>query len=266
MQCLVDSRQVHVHSTEAAGRAAARPPLLLLHGAGQDHRAWLPPWPALQRAGHALYAPDLPGHSDSAGPPCGSIAELAAWVLELLDVLQLGPCALVGHSMGSLVALHVAALAPQRVSHLGMIGSALPMRVSPDLLQRARSDPPSAMEDIARWSHKSSREQPADPALVDSTLRLMQSVQARWPAGDLLATDLGACDSYADGLEMAGRVRAPVELVLGRGDRMTPLRASSELQQRLPQAHASVLDAGHSLMQEQPAAVARALLDLLERR
>lgn len=265
MQCLVDSRQVHVHFSEAAGAAPARP-VLLLHGAGQDHRAWLPLWPALQRAGHALYAPDLPGHSDSAGPPCGSIAELATWVLELLDLLQPGPCALVGHSMGSLVALHVAALAPQRVSHLGMIASALPMRVSPDLLQRARSDPRSAMEDIARWSHKGSREQPADASLVEATLRLMQSVQARWPAGDLLASDLAACDRYTDGLEMAGRVRAAVELVLGRADRMTPLRASAELQQRLPQAHASVLDAGHALMQEQPEAVAQALLDLLARR
>ncbi len=263
MQCLVDARMVHLEYAAGASRDACS--VLLLHGAGQDHRAWSTLLPGLQRAGHRVYAPDLPGHSDSAGPPCTSVEALAAWLLELLDVLGLPRCALVGHSMGSLVALHAAALAPQRISHLAMVATAVPMRVSPVLLERARGDVDAAMRDIAQWSHKGSREQPADPRLLDATLRLMQSVQARWPAGDLLATDLAACDRYADGLEMARRVLAPVQLVLGSADRMTPARATAELRQAIPQAQLSLLDAGHALMQEQPQALLQALLQLLER-
>lgn len=264
MQCLVDSREVHVHELPAAGPGNG-PPVLLLHGACQDHRAWLPVLPGLARAGHAVYAPDLPGHSASAGPPCAGVPELATWLLELLDALAIERCALVGHSMGSLVALHTAALAPRRVSHLGMVGTALPMSVSPALLERARSDAQAAMRDIAAWSHKGSREQPADPARVGETLRLMESVQARWPAGDLLATDLAACDAYSDGLEMARRVTVPALLLLGESDRMTPPRATEQLQQALAQARLERLPAGHALMQEQPDAVVQALLGLLAR-
>lgn len=264
MQCLVDSREVHVHCLPA-GAPEKAPPVVLLHGAAQDHRAWLPVLPGLARAGHAVYAPDLPGHSGSAGPPCVGVPELSAWLLELLDALALERCALVGHSLGSLVALHTAALAPRRVSHVAMVATALPMTVAPALMERARGDVQAAMRDIASWSHRGSREQPPEPTLVDATLRLMQSVQARWPAGDLLATDLAACDAYADGLEMARRMHGPVQLVLGEADRMTPLRATRELQQALPQAVLSVLPAGHALMLEQPDAVVRALLELLAR-
>ena len=264
MQCLVDSREVHVHCLPAAP-GADKGAILLLHGACQDHRAWLPVAGALARAGHAVYMPDLPGHSASAGPPCAGVPELAAWLLELLDALGIDRCALAGHSMGSLACLHLAAMAPQRVSHLALVGTAVPMPVSPVLLERARSDPAAAMQDMALWSHKGSRAQPPDAALVEASLRLMQSVQARWPAGDLLATDLGACNAYAHGLEMARRLRMPVQLVLGDSDRMTLVRATEELRQALPQAGVSRLDAGHALMQERPQELAQALLELLGR-
>lgn len=264
MQCLVDSREVYVHLAGEAVSGATLP-VLLLHGACQDHRAWLPLLPGLARAGHAAYAPDLPGHSASAGPPYSGVPELAGWLLELLDALGLARCALVGHSMGSLIALHAAALAPSRVSHVALVATAVPMAVSPVLLERARGDAQAAMRDMALWSHKGSREQPPDPALVDASLRLMQSVQARWPAGDLLATDLGACNDYRDGLQMAARLRVPVQLVLGRSDRMTPVRATEALREAAPQAQLSLLDSGHALMQEQPDEVLRALLALLAR-
>lgn len=264
MQCLVDSREVHVHRV-CAPPADGRLAVLLLHGACQDHRAWTPVMEGLARAGHEAYAPDLPGHSASAGPPCVGVAELAAWLLDLLDALGLARCALAGHSMGSLVALHAAALAPQRISHVALVGTAVPMPVAPALLERARSDPDSAMRDMALWSHKGSRAQPPDAAAVEATLALMRSVQGRWPAGDLLATDLGACNAYAQGLEMARRLRMPVQLVLGESDRMTPVRATQALREAVPQAGLSLLDAGHALMQERPRELLQALLGLLGR-
>ena len=79
------------------------------------------------------------------------------------------------------------------------------------------------------------------------------------------ATDLGACNAYSHGLEMARRLRMPVQLVLGEADRMTPVRATEELRQALPQAGLSLLDSGHALMQERPRELAQALLELLGR-
>ena len=120
MQCLIDGAAVHVE-TAGAGEAA----LVLVHGACHDHRAWTPVLDALGDSGIALYAPDLPAHGASAGPALPDIAAQAQWLLRLLDACGLTRCALAGHSMGSLIALHAAALAPQRVSHLALVGSAV---------------------------------------------------------------------------------------------------------------------------------------------
>jgi pimeloyl-ACP methyl ester carboxylesterase len=91
----------------------------------------------------------------------------------------------------------------------------------------------------------------------------MQSVQAGNTQGNVLATDLAACNAYADAPNMAARVRAPVVFILGEHDRMTPTQATQRLREALPQARVTQLDAGHALMSEAPAAVAQALTVLL---
>jgi pimeloyl-ACP methyl ester carboxylesterase len=63
-------------------------------------------------------------------PALDSVEALADWLLGLLDAAGVERAALVGHSMGSLIALEAAARAPQRVSHLAMLGTAFPMTVS----------------------------------------------------------------------------------------------------------------------------------------
>ena len=89
-----------------------------------------------------VLAVDLPGHGRSDGAaarrrrgaaPTGSLA--------LLDAAGVERAALVGHSMGSLIALEAAARAPARAStQLALVGTAYPMKVSPALLDdRARA-------------------------------------------------------------------------------------------------------------------------------
>ncbi|SCC92749.1 conserved hypothetical protein [Thiomonas sp. X19] len=265
MQCLVDGNAVHVEYTEPTVIAGAAAPIavVLLHGAANDHRAWLPVAPGLVRAGYAVYAPDLPAHGGSGGPLCTDVAQMAAWVLKLLDACGLERCALAGHSMGSLVALHAAGLAPQRIGHLALVGTAWPMRVAPALLDLAQNQPDVALRNMAMWSHKQQDGQPLQPELVQQTLALMQSVQAGCAQGNVLATDLAACNAYADAPDMAPRVRAPVAFILGEHDRMTPPKATQRLREVLPQARVTILDAGHALMSEAPAAVVQALAALL---
>ena len=250
MQCLIDGAAVHVE-TAGAGDTA----LVLVHGACHDHRAWAPVIDALRDSGIALYAPDLPAHGASAGPALGDIVEQAQWLLRLLDACGLARCALAGHSMGSLAALHAAALAPQRVTHLALIGTAWPMRVSPRLLDLARAQPDEALQRVAAWSHQAD----AAPARVAHDLQIMRAVQAGGGDANLIALDLAACDAYADALDSASRVRARCALLLGRHDRMTPPAAAQTLQQALPAASTTLFDSGHDLMAEAPGALAQAL-------
>jgi pimeloyl-ACP methyl ester carboxylesterase len=55
---------------------------------------------------------------------------MADWLLAALDAAGVTQAALVGHSMGSLIALEAAARAPQRVTHLALLGTAYPMKVA----------------------------------------------------------------------------------------------------------------------------------------
>ncbi len=254
MKCLVDDAEVHV---EVAGdwRPDA-PALVLLHGACNDHSAWDAVMPALGAAGIVVYAPDFPGHGASAGPALESIEAMVDWVTRLLDACGLGACAIGGHSMGSLVALGVAARTPGRIVSLALIGTAAPMRVSPRLLEQARSDAPAAMRAVAAWSHRV-RDGVTDPADEARTLARMQAVEQADPGA--LAIDLAACDACADALAWGAAVRVPTVFVLGQEDRMTPPRAAESLRAAMPHARTVLLPCGHALMDEEASDVARAL-------
>ncbi len=106
------------------------PCVVFLHGAGLDHSVWALLARSFAHHGCAVLAPDFPGHGRSAGAPLSSIAALADWTAVLIDAAGAGAARLVGHSMGSLVALETAARHPDKVAALGLIATAAPMRVS----------------------------------------------------------------------------------------------------------------------------------------
>jgi pimeloyl-ACP methyl ester carboxylesterase len=241
---------------------AALPCVVLVHGALHDHSVWtlLARWCA--HHGFGALAVDLPGHARSAGAPLASVQAMGDWLIALLDAAGVQQAALVGHSMGSLVALEAAARAPQRASRLVMVCTAYPMKVSQALLTTAREQPLQAIEMVNVFSHSTQGAKPAYPGpgswLHGGNRRLMQRVQAGQCDGNLFAHDFAVCDAYANGLQAAAAVRCPVHFILGDADAMTPPRAARELGAAL-KATVHHLPAGHSLMQEQPDGVLNAL-------
>lgn len=247
----------------------ALPCLVFVHGALNDHSVWtlLARWFA--HHGRAVLALDLPGHGDSEGPPPASVEEAAEAVLALLDAAGVQQAALAGHSLGSLIALEAAARVPTRITRLVMIGTAFPMKVSAALLTAAREQPLAAIEMVNRFSIGTLATKPAYPgpgmwlhgssrALMRRTLRRGGEIEGR----NLFEHDFRICDAYAGGLDAAARVRCPATFILGRVDQMTPPRAAQDLAIAL-KAKLVTLDAGHSLMAEQPDAVLTALRSAL---
>ena len=237
----------------------ARPTLVLVHGALNDHSVWQWQSEALARQGYAVLAPDLPGHGASGSAALASVEALAGWLLDLLHAAGVERAVLAGHSMGALVVLEAAARAPQRVAGLALLGSACPMRVADALLAAARDDDDAAIEMIAGWSHARQTE----PAIVDASRRLMRRLAAAGPA-QLLYTDLAACNAYANGEAAAAAVTCPVALVMGSEDKMTPPRAAARLGAALAQADVVTVEAGHAMLAEAPSAVLGALKALAE--
>jgi pimeloyl-ACP methyl ester carboxylesterase len=114
--------------------AGTGPPLVLLHGAGDNALDWRWVMPDLATA-HRVYAPDLPGSPNSARPFANySPAFFERFVAGFLDALGIERAAMVGNSLGGLVALRLAFSEPARVTALVLVDSAgLGRAVSPAL-------------------------------------------------------------------------------------------------------------------------------------
>jgi pimeloyl-ACP methyl ester carboxylesterase len=238
------------------------PCVVFIHGALHDHSVWtlLARWAA--HHGHSVLALDQPGHGRSEGPPLADVEALADWTLALLDAADVQQAALVGHSMGSLVALEAASRAPERVSRLVMIGTAYPMKVSDALFSKARDDPMKAIDMVNAFSFSTTAAKPSYPGpgtwLHGSNRVLMQRLQRADPGINLFLHDFGVCDRYANGLQAAAKVTCPVHFVLGERDQMTSPKTTREIAAAL-KARVVSLPGGHSLMQEVPDGVLNAL-------
>jgi pimeloyl-ACP methyl ester carboxylesterase len=261
MNLLVNGRETYAY-TGGKPFDPALPCVVFIHGALHDHGVWnlLARWFA--HHGRSVLAVDLPGHMRSAGPPPADVESAADWVLSLLDAAGVQRAALAGHSMGSLIALEAASRAPERITHLAMLGTAYPMKVSAALLDTALADPARAIEMTVQFSHSMLAPKPGFPGpgtwLRGGARALMHQVLARQDDPSLYHHDFSICDRYAGGLEAAARVRCPATLILGERDQMTPPKASTELAQTL-KARVLKVPAGHALMAEAPEPVLNAL-------
>ena len=240
----------------------AQPCIVFLHGALNDHSVWTLPARWFAHHGHAVLAPDLPGHSRSLGPPLASVEALAAWLLALLDAAGVGRAALVGHSMGSLIALEAAAQAPERITRLALLGLAYPMAVSPALLETARETPRQAIDMVNAYSHSTWAAKPSYPGpgswLHGANRALMRRVQAGHAERNLFLVDFEVCNRYAGGLDAAAKVRCPATLIVGDRDQMTAPRQAAAIATVL-HADTVTVNAGHAMVSEAPDAVLAAL-------
>ena len=261
MELTVSGRRCYAY-TGGKPFDATLPCIVFVHGALHDHSVFtlLARWFA--HHGHGVLAVDLPGHGRSAGLPLASVEAAANWLLALLDAAGVQQAALVGHSMGSLIALEATACAPERVTQLSMLATAYPMKVSPALLDTASDRPLEAIDMVNTFSHSTLAAKPSHPGpgswLHGANRALMRRVQALQTGCNLFHHDFSVCDAYAGGLEAAARVRCPVTLVLGQGDQMTSPKQASALITAL-NARTVMVRAGHALMTEAPDAVLRAL-------
>jgi pimeloyl-ACP methyl ester carboxylesterase len=246
---------------------SAQPTVVMLHGVLNAHCVWILQSRWFAHHGWNVLAPDLPGHGDSAGPPPRSVEETAHFVLALLDTAGVRQAALVGHSFGSLAALEATKQAPARVTHLALVGTAFPMKVSPALLDESLNDPQRAIERVAVYSHALMAPPPSvlGPGtwLPGTSRALMRRIMASNAQVNLFHTGFKACDDYRGGDVAMETVTCPVLFILGQNDAMTPPRAAQSLQKRAAQGRTVVLPAGHNLMGENPEGVLSALRDLL---
>jgi len=202
---------------------------------------------------------NIPGHGSSAGAPLASIGALADWAAALIAAAGIQAAQLVGHSMGSLVALETAVRHPDKVTALGLIATAAPMRVSDDLLNAAKSNDHAAIDMMSIWGHgyQATLGGSLSPGLwmLGGGERLLERARP-----GVIFADLSACNDYRDALAAAAKVTVPSIVIQGSRDLMTPARGGKAIAAAIPGCRFAMIEgAGHMLMSERPDDVLAAL-------
>ena len=247
----------------------ALPTVVFIHGAQNDHSVWILQTRYFAHHGFGVLAVDLPGHGRSKGAALTTVEAMSDWLLALLDAAGVQQATLIGHSMGSLIALEICAKAPGRVVRLALVGTAYPMKVSGALLDAAKNEEQKAIDMVNIWSHTSIAHKPSCPSpgfyVMGGSQRLMQRISRQNPE-KVFYTDFSACNAYANGEIAAKAVACPTLLLLGKRDMMTPPKATATLTKAIPHCQVTQIDnCGHSLMAEQPDAVLDSLFAFMRR-
>ncbi len=262
MDFQLDNRNVHA-STGSVAFDTAKPAVVFLHGAGMDHTVFALQTRYFAYRGRACLAVDFPGHGKSDGPALATVEEMADWVARALDALKVQNAALVGHSMGSMVALSCAARHPEKVRALGLIGTAMAMGVSPDLLNAAAANDPAAFDMVNLWGFgaRAGRGGAEAPGLWMTGAGARILAQS---APGVLANDLSACNAHGAIGENAAKVACPTLIVQGSRDMMTPLKSARALAGAIKGARlAEIAGAGHMPMIEREEETRAALATIL---
>jgi pimeloyl-ACP methyl ester carboxylesterase len=224
--------------------------LIFIHGSGSTGKVWR----YQSNAFAGSIAVDLPGRPD--GEFCTSIESAVAWLKALVDEEGLTDLVLVGHSLGTAIALQYAIEHPDDLKGLVLIGGGARLRVHPDtlgFLEQAIATPDSFPQMFANsW-----KKVPEDFA---KELR----AEALSLGPEVFLNDMKACDVF-DVIENLGEINTPTLAITGTKDVMTPPKYAEFLRDRMPNTQTTFIEGGtHFVFGEFPDQVNDAISSFLK--
>jgi pimeloyl-ACP methyl ester carboxylesterase len=250
-------RSGHIYYSVNPEAGEELPALILIHGAGGAGDIW--PYRVRRLSGYRVFAIDLPGHGRSLGIPERKIENYADYLLEWMQITKISRASLVGHSMGSAIAMVMAAKSAAQIEALVLLGAAEKFPVNPGLIEKLRIPlrAQEGMNMIVNWSFARGS---------DMRLRPAYFKQLAGNRDGALLRDFEACAEFASQPWVA-EIRQQVTLIVAEDDVMVPARLSEELSASLLRGRLhSLPESGHMLMQEKPAEVASLIQSALQNR
>ena len=247
-------------------------PVVLVHGLGGAAANWVDVAPALAR-GRRVLVPELPGHG--ASTPLSAVPNLAVYADRIAAVAEregFVPAAVVGHSLGAVVAIRLALRRPDAVASLVLAAAA---GIS-STTRRARYGlrilgiiGPRKL--VAPWA----------ASVADSPL-LRHVVFGRWGAADPLIMSRAAVDGFLEGTRLTSdsrsaaealvlddvrfeldRIACPTLVLWGARDNQLPVADAFDFARRLRAELRVIADCGHLLIGERPELCAAAIADFV---
>ena len=264
---VVDGVRLHLREVGATDA----PPVLFLHGIMGHRRDWDV---LIDRVGerHRVIAVDQRGHGRSEWTRSYRVADMADDAIALIERLDLAPVPIVGHSMGAMVALAVAARRHELVDRIAII-DIVPeslttefARQLPEMLEvMSQASYASVDEAVAEWQ----AENPL--ARTDLLRNYVTHALVPGPDGRLRwEFDAWGLRSFVDGVSSAelwaaiDAVACPSLVVRGEHSPVTTPAEAAAVADRLGDARVvEIPEGGHDLGVEQPEAVTDAVLDFL---
>ncbi|MBI2953397.1 MAG: alpha/beta hydrolase [Chloroflexi bacterium] len=230
--------------------------IIFVHGSGGNRAAW--PFQARYFSQHHnVLAVDLPGHGPGVARRPSTLREFVDFIDSLIREKPLAEPILVGHSLGGAIVLRLALDNPAAIGGLVLVGTGARLRVTPALIEALKTDFEAALATIGACSFSPQ----APEKMVEKAL-----VEMRKSGPELLLGDFAACDGF-DVIDELPRLSLPTLIVVGRDDRLTPVKYSEYLNRAIAGSQLEIIDgAGHMVMLEKPdafnAAVDRFLRNL----
>jgi len=252
-EVIVRGTEIHYLDMKSQ-RPAADFPVIFIHGSGGNAGLWQRVMEGVAKDYRSI-AVDLPGHGSSRGEGFQKISEYGDFVNEFLEALGFKKVVLGGHSLGGAVVQDVALRYPQKLRALLLIGTGARLRVLPEALELMRK---MALGEVpAKFQPWGFSEQASPETIAEG--------EREWAkTGSLVRYhDFLACDRF-DIIAEVEKIRLPSLIACGKEDRLTPVKYSQFLNQKLPGSRMELIDgAGHLVMLENPQALSRAILNFL---
>jgi 4,5:9,10-diseco-3-hydroxy-5,9,17-trioxoandrosta-1(10),2-diene-4-oate hydrolase len=245
------------------------PPLVLLHGVGDNAFDWQWVMPALAST-HRVYAPDLPGSGGSAKPLDTdydhSPAFFTRFVAAFLDALEIDRAVVVGNSLGGLVGLRLALAEPERVTALGLVSSAgLGREVTYALRSLAlpgygklsvawgKRRPGAAQRALGRAALVFARPRDTPRKWIKEQYRLARLPGFLEAQLATLRAQVGLKGQREVLVDRLAQLERPTMVVWGTRDRVIPYSHAKEAFSRLPEGYLELMpECGHLPQVEQP--------------
>ncbi|MBZ9657744.1 alpha/beta fold hydrolase [Mesorhizobium sp. ESP-6-4] len=265
---MADAATIRSKAPDGTGfiRAGSGAPVLLIHGVGMDAAIWQPQIAAMQDRFDVI-AIDMLGHGSSPLPPENArLSDFADQAIRLLDHLGLARVAVIGHSMGALVAQEIALRAPSRISALICLNAVF--RRPPELAQAVREraaalggpgDPSAIAATIARWFGD-----PIPPALSDAAATARAALEGVDRQGYARTYRLfaSADTAHADRLP---DLTVPALFMTGSEDRNSTAAMSAAMARLAPAGRCVVLnDEKHMMTIASPQKVNQRIIGFLD--
>lgn len=238
------------------------PTLVLFGSLGSTTNLWRPQLAAFA-AGHRVVRFDLPGHGASPVPEAPvTVADIGTSAIDALDGLGIESVAVCGLSLGGMVAMWLAASAPERVERIVLACTGAKLGTAESWVERAELVRREGTAAVAggvreRWFTPAFRDSPAAQAVIDELVQIPAEGYARG------CEAVGAFDFHGE----LARIEQPAVALFGAADPVTPPEVADALADGIPHARRVTLaDAAHLANVEQPDAFADAVLSHLDER